>query len=93
MKYNKLRDIVVGCEIFSAHGGFEACTEHDVFYAGQAHNEALTPDEVTRLYAANWSIDSSLCEGCAVEGEPSHADEDFKGARHLFTCSAWRIFT
>ena len=98
--YNKQRDIVVGLQIFMAHGGNMVDAQHDILYAAQKTGEALTPKETATLLSHGWfhpsdgDCDCRLCY--AEDGEENRSaysapDED--GEHHLLACTNWAIFT
>jgi len=88
-----LKKIRIGLEIFERHGGTDCDAQHDVFYAGQAPGEALTPEEIKTLTAASWRYS---CGGCAEEGDAGAVQEpstDDDPIWHSLACNEWEIFT
>lgn len=87
----KMQAIADGLRIFIANGGRDTCAEHDIIYASH-DGRAMGAEDIAQLYHLGWFIESTLCRGCAKEGESSHMPKH-GGARHSFTCIGWAIFT
>jgi hypothetical protein len=59
-KYDVVRDVIAGLEIFARHGEREVSAEHDVLYAGPSTKDALSDVERDTLRLANWFWDEEV---------------------------------
>lgn len=55
-KYDKIRDVMIGLEIFKKYGGFSCSAEHDSFYSGPelGRETEITAEELKILDEAGW---------------------------------------
>lgn len=58
--YNRVRDLIVGLEIFQRHGEKSVSAEHDVIYAGPSAKDKLEESDRDTLRAAGWFWDEEV---------------------------------
>lgn len=87
--YNRVRDVLIGLEIFLKHGGEAIDASHDEIRSGPAYDAVLTDEELQQLASASWFRETE-CEG---EHCTARFDEDgVEAGEHHPTCNAWMIY-
>jgi len=98
MAKDSMANVIAGLEILHRYGGTMVDAQHDILYAMQGDDTALSVEDAQAMIDHGWRLGGEQCRGCGDEDLQeavfnSTPDGDGDPSIHLLTCQAWYTYT
>lgn len=93
MPYNKIKDVIIGLEIFLKNGGDSCDAQHDILFCCQGSGRSISPQEKEELLNHGWFISGDSCTCTYSDKELPNEEDEGSPQDHELSCGGWAIFT